>query len=102
SGYLRVAGVEVPTTGVLGRWKDHNGTVQTRAFPGWATIPSTYSLSAGRRWHLAFAWVLAIGLILYLSTILINRHAQRDLAPRLDELKPGHLWHDIKQHARLR
>ena len=26
--------------------------------PGWLTIPSNYSLSAGRRWHLFFALVL--------------------------------------------
>ena len=32
-------------------------------FPGWATIPSTYNLAAARRWHLAFAWLLALGLI---------------------------------------
>src|SRR5918993_486389 len=31
------------------------------AFPGWATIPSHYSLADARLWHLAFAWVLALG-----------------------------------------
>ena len=71
-------------------------------FPHWATIPSSYSLAAGRRWHLAFAWILAIGLIAFVVTSLLNRHAQRDLAPRLAELKPRSLWHDIRDHARLR
>lgn len=73
-----------------------------RPIPGWATIPSTYNLAAARRWHLAFAWLLSVGLILYLLTSLINRHAQRDLAPSLEEVRPGHIWHDIKQHAHLR
>ena len=32
--------VSIPTTGVLGRWKDAGGVERTRAFPYWATIPS--------------------------------------------------------------
>jgi thiosulfate reductase cytochrome b subunit len=87
---------------LLGRWTDPQGRVQRRAFPHWATIPSAYSLAAGRRWHLAFAWILAISLIAFVATSLLNRHAQRDLAPRLTELRPQSLWHDIKDHARLR
>jgi thiosulfate reductase cytochrome b subunit len=77
-------------------------TFRGRPIPGWATIPSTYNLAAARRWHLAFAWLLSIGLVLFLVTSLINRHAQRDLAPRADEVRPDHIWHDIKEHARLR
>ena len=73
-----------------------------RPIPGWATIPSTYNLAAARRWHLAFAWLLAVGLILFLVTSLINRHVQRDLAPSRQEVKPSHIWHDIREHARLR
>ena len=38
----------------------------------------------------------------YLGWSLLNGHIRRDLAPRLRELSPGHIWHDIKQHARLR
>lgn len=73
-----------------------------RPFPGWATIPSTYNLAAARRWHLAFAWVLVAGLVLFLLVSLWNRHVQRDLAPTPDEVKPKHVWHDIREHARLR
>jgi len=73
-----------------------------RPFPGWATIPSGYNLAAARIWHLAFAWVLVAGFLAFLSTSLWNRHLQRDLAPTPDELKPSHVWHDIKLHARLR
>src|SRR5438309_4173 len=73
-----------------------------RPIPGWATIPSTYNLAAARRWHLAFAWLLSTGLILFVLTSLINRHAQRDLRPSGDELRPSHILHDISEHARLR
>ena len=72
-----------------------------RPFPGWATIPSTYDLAAARRWHLAFAWILVAGLVLFLLTSLWNRHVQRDLAPKPQELAPRHIWHDIREHARL-
>ena len=101
-GYLRLGSALIETTGWLGRWTDPQGRVQRRAFPHWATIPSGYSLAAGRRWHLAFAWILAVGLIAFVATSLLNRHAQRDLAPRLAELRPRSLWHDIRDHARLR
>ena len=30
------------------------------------------------------------------------RIAQRDLAPSSDEVKPSHIWHNIREHARLR
>src|SRR5437879_5809902 len=73
----------------------------SRPFPGWATIPSTYNLAAARRWHLAFAWLLVVGLVLFLVASLINRHARRDLAPTGDEVRPSHIWHDIREHARL-
>ncbi len=101
-GILRIGPVTVPTTGVLGRWTDRRGNISTRAFPGWATIPTDYSLSAARRWHLAFAWLLVLPGIAYWLWSLASRHVQRDLAPRRAELAPRHIWHDVKQHARLR
>jgi thiosulfate reductase cytochrome b subunit len=71
-------------------------------FPGWITIPSSYSLADARLWHLAFAWALVLALLGYLIWSLASGHWRRNLAPRLGELAPGHLWHDIRQHARLR
>lgn len=73
-----------------------------RPIPGWATIPSTYNLAAARRWHLAFAWLLSVGLILFFIVSLINRHAHRDLRPTAEELRPSHIWQDIRNHAALR
>ncbi len=45
--------------------------------------------------------MLVVGFVAFLLTSLWNRHLQRDLAPTPDELKPTHVWHDIKLHARL-
>ena len=71
-------------------------------FPGWLTIPSTYNLADARLWHLAFAWPLALGLLLFLVWGLVRGHIRRDLHIALSEWRPAHLWHDIKEHAALR
>ena len=55
-------------------------------FPGWATIPSHYSLAGARHWHLFFALVLGFGLLAYMIIGLINRHIQRDLRIRRRDL----------------
>ena len=71
-------------------------------FPGWATIPSTYNLALARHWHLFFAWVFAFGMLFYMVWSLINGHFKKDVALSKAEVAPSHLWHDIKEHARLR
>lgn len=100
-GYLRVGDVVVDTDGVLGR-QEIDGRSRTRAFPGWATLPSSYDLALARKWHLTFAWVFGVGIVAYLLTSLANGHLRRDLLPRGGELSPGHLWQEVKDHARLR
>jgi Ni/Fe-hydrogenase b-type cytochrome subunit len=70
-------------------------------FPGWATIPTTYNLALARQWHLAFAWVLAVGLLIFLLWSLFNRHLQKDIALTRAEVAPRHLWADIKKHLRF-
>ncbi|WP_447764505.1 cytochrome b/b6 domain-containing protein [Sphingopyxis panaciterrae] len=102
TGFLRIGETRIETTGILGRWTDAGGEQQTWAFPGWATIPTTYSLADGRRWHLLFAWVLAIGLTLYMLWTAIGGHLAKDLHIRRGEWSPRHIWQDIKDHARLR
>ena len=101
-GFLRVGSVVVPTTGVLGHWRDQNGNVSTRAFPYWATIPSGYDLAKARTWHFLFAWLLVVPGLLFWLVSFLNRHVQRDLAPKRGELAPRHVWQDIRNHARLR
>lgn len=101
-GHVVVGRLDIPTTGLLGHWYDRNGRLQNRAFPGWATIPSTYDLAGARRWHFLFAWLLFIPGLLFWVVSFLNRHVQRDLAPKPGELAPAHLWNDVKNHARLR
>jgi Ni/Fe-hydrogenase b-type cytochrome subunit len=97
SGFVNLLGFEIPTTGFLGA-----AETSQRAFPPLVTIPTHYNLAAGREWHFFFAWILVISAILFVLYGLISKHIQRDLALKSEEMKPSHLWHDIKQHARLR
>ncbi len=73
-----------------------------RPFPGWATIPTRYDLAGARGWHFLFAWLLVVPGLLYWLWSFLDRHIQRDLAPRREELSPRHIWRDVKDHARLR
>ncbi|WP_422071139.1 cytochrome b/b6 domain-containing protein [Tranquillimonas rosea] len=100
-GITRIGGLSVTTTGVLGRWRDAGGQVRNRAFPGWATLPSSYNLALARRWHLTFAWALSLGLLIYAVLSLVNGHLRRDLLPRREELSRRHVWRDIRAHATL-
>jgi thiosulfate reductase cytochrome b subunit len=101
-GAVWIGKTRIPTTGVLGVSTDREGVVRKRAFPDWATIPSDYSLAIARIWHLAFAWVLAFGLLAYLLRSLVNGHLRRDIHITRSEWRPAHVWHDIREHARLR
>ena len=87
--------------GRFGANPDH-AWLELPRFPGWVTLPTSYSLADARIWHLAFAWVLAFGLLGYLARSLINGHIRRDLHITAAEWHPAHLWHDVVEHARLR
>jgi thiosulfate reductase cytochrome b subunit len=100
-GFVRIAGVEVPTTGVLGG-STFEGDPTPRAFPAWATIPSFQDLATGRRWHFFFAWLFLVNGIFYLGFGVLTGHFRRNLAPARRDLSPRHLWHEILDHARLR
>lgn len=100
-GFVRIAGLELPTTGVLGVSNVDGGQV-SRAFPSWATIPSFQDLAAGRRWHFFFAWLFAINGIVYLGFSVLSGHFRKDLAPKPHELSPSHLGREVLDHARLR
>ncbi len=71
-------------------------------FPGWATIPGYYSLASARDWHVLFAWVFALSLLLFMLTALLNGHFRRDIATRPAEWKPSAVAADIRAHLRLR
>ncbi len=101
-GVLRIGSLALNTGMVLGLTRRPDGSLHATAFPGWMTIPTSYSLSDARMWHLAFALVLVAALLAYLVRSVINGHIRRDLAMRRGEWAPAHLWADIKQHALLR
>lgn len=78
------------------------GSMDDVAFPGWATIPSYYSLADARLWHLFFAWVLMIGALFYWIWSLVGGHLRRDLWPAREQWRPSHILHDLIEHAKLR
>ena len=102
TGFVRIGSVRVETTGVFGLSLGTNDNVRQVAFPGWATIPTSYDLAAARRWHFAFAWAFALGLTAFMLASLFNGHIRKDLHVRRAEWSPYALWNDIKNHARLR
>jgi Ni/Fe-hydrogenase b-type cytochrome subunit len=71
-------------------------------FPGWATLPSHYSLAGARHWHLFFALVLAFGLLGYMVWGLASGHIAGKLRIRGRDLAPTALWTDLKAHLALR
>lgn len=83
-------------------WLNLNDYLPGGRFPGWITIPSSYNLALSRHWHLAFAWVFAVGLLAYFIVSLLNRHIARDLSLKKGELAPKHLIDEVVHHAQLK
>jgi thiosulfate reductase cytochrome b subunit len=94
-GVTTFLGHEFDTTGTLGV----SGVDEVRAFPAWATIPSSRSLATGRVVHFFFAWILVVTLAVWAVASVLNRHA-RELIPTGADLRA--LPRDIADHARLR
>lgn len=74
--------------------------LELNRFPGWMTIPSSYSLSDGRLWHFAFAWVMSFALLFNLVAMLLNGHFWKDIALSPKELSPSRLIEDLKAHGK--
>lgn len=100
-GFLRIGPLEVETTGILGVF-EKDGSLRRRAWPHYVTIPADYSLAQGRLYHLFTAWVFGLAGLAYALWSVAGRHVRRDLLPAREEMAPRHIWHDVKQHARLR
>ena len=94
-GITTILGHTFDTTGVLG-YSDGS----RRAFPAWATVPSTKFLAMGRQWHLFFAWLLVINGLAFTAYALISRHVTRDLAPTGKDLRG--IGKAVKDHVVLR
>jgi thiosulfate reductase cytochrome b subunit len=99
-GRLIAPGLSLDTTGLLGASKSSDGTMLSRAFPSWITLPGELDLGAGRRWHFFFAWLFVLNGAIYLATGLISRRLQRELIPSRAQL--AHIGRSILDHARLR
>ncbi|WOE74503.1 cytochrome b/b6 domain-containing protein [Alterisphingorhabdus coralli] len=100
--YVRINRTKIPSTGVIGHWRDDAGRVQNWAFPDWATIPSRYDLAAGRQWHFFFAWILSISLLLFMVFSLFNKHIANDLHMRREDWSPRNIAATLWHHVRLR
>ena len=100
-GVTRVAGHEFVTHGVLGASKTGPaGEWTVRAFPAWATVPSTQWLSMGRHWHFFFAWLFVINGVAYVLYGLFSGHLRRDILPTRAEL--ANIGRSIKDHLLFR
>jgi thiosulfate reductase cytochrome b subunit len=101
-GITRIAGYDFETTGILGVSYDSDGQPARRAFPSWATLPSSASLALARDWHFLAAWLFAFNGAIYLVAGLLGGHFRRDLLPTTAQLRPRHLVADLWNHIRLR
>lgn len=70
-------------------------------FPGWATIPSHYSLAAARDWHIVFAWLFALSLLGFMVAALANGHAARDLFTRRREWRWSLFARELRRYLRF-
>lgn len=103
TGMTRIGGLTIDTSGVLGTNRaSSDGEIQQQGFPDWATFPNFRNLAAARTWHFFFAWLFILNGMAYLIYGLVTRHLQDDVWPRLKELSPANLWHDIVNHAKLK
>jgi Ni/Fe-hydrogenase b-type cytochrome subunit len=78
------------------------GGIGEENFPRWLTIPSDYNLADARLWHLAFAWVLFAGLLFYLLWGLFSGRWWRTFRLSPGDFRAKHIWHEIREHARLK
>jgi thiosulfate reductase cytochrome b subunit len=101
-GFVQIGSLMVTTTGVLGVSEGKNGQVAAIGYPHWATFPSYRDLGTARNFHFFFAWMLVINGLIYLAYGIATGHILKNLVPRLKELRPANVWHDVVQHAKLK
>jgi Ni/Fe-hydrogenase b-type cytochrome subunit len=86
-----------------GQWgfQPNRAWLSVKEFPGWATIPGYYNLAAARDWHILFAWVFSVGLLLFMLVALFNGHFRRDIVTRRNEWRWSAISSDIAAHLRF-
>lgn len=98
-GVTTILGKSFKTTGILGLSRS-NGSDVPRAFPAWATVPSTQDLATGRTWHFFFAWLFVLNGVAYAVYGAVSRHLWRDLVPSRVGLRD--IGRSLRDHLRLR
>ncbi len=101
-GFVRIGSLTVKTTGVLGISKGASGQPAAIGYPSWATFPSYRDLATARNWHFFFAWLFILNGLLYLLWGAFSGHLKNDLLPKLKELSPANIGHDIWTHIQLK
>jgi cytochrome b subunit of formate dehydrogenase len=99
-GVTRVFGHEFTTTGFLGASRDREGELEPLGFPSWLTIPGNRWLAMARRWHLFFAWGLALTSCCYVAYSIFSRHLRRDLLPTKEDWRS--IGTTLRDHLLLR
>ena len=86
-----------------GQWgfQPNHAWLAVHRWPDWVLIPGYYNLAAARDWHLLFAWVFAVGLLLYTLIALANGHFRRDIVTRRKEWRWSEVRADIAAHLRF-
>ncbi len=73
--------------------------------PAWIVLPLPVNLEQtgwGRNLHFLSAWIFVLSGGLYLLAALLTGHLFRRLAPDRDQLRPGHLAGEVRDHLRIR
>lgn len=100
-GRLDIADRRFDTTGLLGVSRNDAGRWTVVAFPAWATFPSNRDLGTARTWHFFAAWLLILNGLVWLAHGIASGRLRREIIPRVPELAPANLWHDVVQHLKL-
>ena len=86
-----------------GQWgfQPNHSWLAVHNWPGWATIPGYYNLAAARDWHVLFAWVFALGLLVFMRIALFNGHFRSDIVTRRTDWRWAEIRGDIAAHLRF-
>ena len=94
-GTTTIFGRTFVTTHVLGYTDDGQGGESALAIPGALTLPAVQDLASGRTWHLFFAWMLTLSIVIYLIGAFLRKDL-RELVLRpsdLPKLLPMQLYY---------
>ena len=102
AGMTRIGPVTIDTSGLLGTHRQPDGAIQQQGLPRLGDVPD----QPRPRHRAALALLLRLGLHPQRAGVpdlrrRITGHLQRDVWPRLRQLAPANIWHDIVRHAKL-